>query len=85
MRSPSRHEMSAEHEPTHAKVEEIGSDDEAPGLEPVENPELAEGGGKRQNRHEKKIRKHLAKTGLIPVKEITRISVRKAGQVRLFN
>lgn len=75
--------MSAEHEPTVNKVEEIPSDDEeAPGLEPVEeNPELASG-GKRQNRNEKKVRKHLAKTGLTAVPGVTKVAVRKGGQVR---
>lgn len=81
----SRHIMSAEHEPTHAKVEEIPSDDEAPGLEPVETPELAgeAGEGKTQNRNEKKVRKHLSKAGLVPVKDVTKLSVKKGGQVRV--
>lgn len=75
--------MSATNEPTvDKKIEEIPSDDEeAPGLEPVENPELA-AGGKHQNRNEKKVRKHLAKTGLVAVPGITKASVRKSGQVR---
>jgi hypothetical protein len=76
--------MSAEQTPTvEKKIEEIPSDDEeAPGLEPVENPELAQGGNKRQNRGEKKIRKHLAKTGLTQVTGVTKMAVRKGGQVR---
>ena len=75
--------MSAEQEPTVSKIEEIPSDDEeAPGLEPVENPDLASG-GKRQNRNEKKVRKHLAKTGLTAVPGVTKVSVRKGGQVRI--
>lgn len=77
--------MSAEHEPTvDKKIEELPSDDEeAPALEPVENADLA-AGGKRQNRNEKKIRKHLAKTGLIAVEGINKVSVRKTGQVRVL-
>lgn len=70
--------MAAEHDP---KIEEIPSDDEAPGLEPAENTELASG-GKAQNRNEKKVRKHLAKTGLVSVPGVTKVSVRKGGQVR---
>jgi len=84
LRDQSGLSMSATHEPTvDKKIEEIPSDDEeAPGLEPVENPELASGGGKRQNRNEKKVRKHLAKTGLVAVSGVTKVSVRKQGQVR---
>jgi hypothetical protein len=77
--------MSATNEPTvDKKIEEISSDDEeAPALEPVENADLASG-GKRQNRNEKKVRKHLAKTGLIAVDGVNKVSVRKGGQVRSF-
>ena len=76
-------------EESSVKVEEVtiedeGSDDEMPQLEPVQEAEVADQGPRTINRLEKKARKALMKFGLTPVAGVTKVGVFDQDKKTLF-
>ena len=65
-----------------AKIEEIDDDNDSDDAAEGQEGEGLGGAGKNQSRAEKKARKALAKLGLKPVSNITRVVIRRPKNVR---